>query len=89
MSSPVTSFTHTHTSGTELTYVDNVQLSPPHRDRRPAGGTLNVSGVESAAAEADGAAHHRGQSQDSQQDGPPVSLQMTGTLSFFPFPISP
>lgn len=82
VSSPVTSFTLTR--GTELTYVDNVQLSPPHRDRRPEGETLNVSGVESAAAEADGAAHHRRQSQDSQQDGPPVSLQMTGRFSFFP-----
>lgn len=41
------------------------------------GKTLNVSGVEGAAAEADGAAHQRRQSQDSQQDGPPVSLQTT------------
>lgn len=43
------------------------------------GKTLNVSGVEGAAAEADGTAHHRGQHQDSQQDSPPVSLQTTGT----------
>ena len=41
------------------------------------GKTLNVSGVESAVAEADGAAHHCRQRQDSQQDGPPMSLQTT------------
>lgn len=41
------------------------------------GKTLDVGGVEGAAAEADGAAHQRRQSQDSQQDGPPVSLQTT------------
>lgn len=57
--------------------VDNVQLSPRHWDRRQEGKTLNVSGVESAATEADGTAHHRGQSQDGQQDDPPKSLQMT------------
>lgn len=37
--------------------------------------SLHVSGVQSKAAEADGAAHHSRQSQDSQQDGPPMSLQ--------------
>lgn len=43
------------------------------------GETLNVSCVEGAAAEADGTAHHRSQRQDSQQEGPPVSLQTTET----------
>lgn len=36
--------------------------------------SLQVTGVQSAATEADGAAHHSRQSQDSQQDSPPVSL---------------
>ena len=34
-----------------------------------------VPGVQLAAAEADGAAHHCGQREDPQQDGPPLSLQ--------------
>lgn len=36
--------------------------------------SLRVTGVQVAAAEADSAAHHSRQSQDSQQDGPPVCL---------------
>lgn len=36
--------------------------------------SLQVTGVQRAAAEADGAAHHSRQSQDSQQDDPPMSL---------------
>ena len=36
---------------------------------------LQVTGVEGAAADADGAAHHPRQNQDSQKDGPPMSLQ--------------
>ena len=41
--------------------------------------SLQVIGVQFAATEADGAAHHCGQSQDNQQDGPPVSLQRVNT----------
>lgn len=37
--------------------------------------SVQVSSVKGVAAEADGAAHHSRQSQDSQQDDPPMSLQ--------------
>lgn len=46
------------------------------------GKTLNVSGVEGAAAEADGTAHHSGKREDSQQNGPPMSLQTTEKICF-------
>lgn len=37
--------------------------------------SLQVTGVQPAAAEAGSAAHHSRQSQDSKQDGPPMSLR--------------
>lgn len=41
--------------------------------------SLQVTGVQRSAAEADGAAHHSGQSQDRQQDGPPMRLHRIHT----------
>lgn len=37
--------------------------------------SLQVTGVQRAATEEDGAAHHCRQSHDGEQDGPPMGLQ--------------
>ena len=54
-------------------HPENSCVSPEVREFRSER-SLRVAGVEGPAAEADGAAHHSGQSQDGQQDGPPMSL---------------